>query len=272
VPAPVPELGVFGGSGFYRFLDEVEEVRVDTPWGPPSASLHLGEVGGRRVAFLPRHGAAHELPPHRVNYRANVWALREVGVRRIIGPCAAGSLQPGIHPGDLVVCDQLVDRSWGRPDTFYDGPQVHHVAFADPYCPELRSVLVASARRLGYVAHDGGTVVVVQGPRFSTRAESRWFRAQGFHLVNMTQHPEAVLARELGLCYATVALVTDYDTGVEGDAEVEPVSQEAVFRYFEENVARLRDLLTAALPEVPERPGCACGASAGPLPQAPGEG
>ena len=267
-PAEGAEIGVVGGSGFYRFLDEVAEVDLDTPWGPPAAPVHVGDVGGRRVAFLPRHGAAHEHPPHRVNYRANVWALRELGVQRILGPCAAGSLHAGIHPGDLVVCDQLVDRTWGRPDTFFDGPQVHHVGFADPYCPEVRDAVVAAARGRALTVHDGGTVVVVQGPRFSTRAESRWFREQGWHVVNMTQHPEAVLARELGLCYAGLALVTDYDTGVEDDAAVEPVSQEAVFRFFEENLRRLRDVLFDAVPAVPRRPGCGCPASAGPLPPA----
>jgi 5'-methylthioadenosine phosphorylase len=252
------ELGVFGGSGFYAFLDDVEEVDVDTPWGPPAAPVAVGEVAGRRVAFLPRHGRRHELPPHRVNYRANVWALRSLGVRRIFGPCAAGSLRPDVHPGDVVVCDQLVDRTWGRPDTYFDGPVANHVAFADPYCPELRRVALAAAGRTGMPAHDGGTVVVVQGPRFSTRAESTWFRSAGWDVVNMTQHPEAVLARELGLCYATLALVTDYDTGVEGAEGAGPVSQAEVFAFFEENVHRLRDLLVTALPEVPGERGCAC--------------
>jgi 5'-methylthioadenosine phosphorylase len=253
------ELGVFGGSGFYDFLlDDVEETTVDTPWGPPAAPVTVGEVAGRRVAFLPRHGRRHELPPHRVNYRANVWALRSLGVRRIFGPCAAGSLRPDVHPGDVVVCDQLVDRTWGRPDTYFDGPVANHVAFADPYCPQLRQVALDAAGRTGLPAHDGGTVVVVQGPRFSTRAESRWFRTAGWDVVNMTQHPEAVLARELGLCYATLALVTDYDTGVEGVEGAGPVSQAEVFAFFEENVHRLRDLLLGALAEVPGERACAC--------------
>jgi 5'-methylthioadenosine phosphorylase len=179
VAAATAELGVFGGSGFYAFLDHVDTVAVDTPFGPPSAPVAVGRVGGRSVAFLPRHGARHELPPHRINYRANLWALRSLGVRRILGPCAAGSLQPRIEPGHFVVCDQLVDRTWGRADTFYDGPVTNHVAFADPYCPELRRVALEAGRARGIVTHDGGTLVCVQGPRFSTRAESAWYRTQG---------------------------------------------------------------------------------------------
>lgn len=260
------ELGVFGGSGFYAFLDDagtgpVQEVELDTPWGRPSAPVRIGEIGGRRVAFLPRHGQHHDLPPHRVDYRANVWAMHSLGVTRILGPCAAGSLSPEVHPGHFVVCDQLVDRTWGRSDTYFDGPSVNHVSFADPYCPELRSVAVEAARAQGIPVHDGGTVVVIQGPRFSTRAESAWFRSQDWQVVNMTQYPEAFLARELGICYATIALVTDYDTGLEGVPGVEPVSQDAVYRFFEENLTRVRDLLRAALPAVALERDCPCAAA-----------
>jgi 5'-methylthioadenosine phosphorylase len=265
-------VGVIGGSGFYRLVDDVEHVVVDTPYGPPSAPIALGEVDGRAVAFLARHGTGHELPPHQVNYRANLWALRAQGVRRVLGPCAAGSLQPHVHPGDFVVCDQLVDRTWGRAGTFFDGPETNHLAFADPYCPDLRRALVAAGRAGHASVVDGGTVVVVPGPRFSTRAESHWHRAQGWDVVNMTQSPEAALARELGLCYATVALVTDYDTGVEGLAGTEgapeavsqeAVSQEAVFAFFRDNLDRLRDVLLAAVATVASQAGagCACAAS-----------
>ena len=255
------EVGVFGGSGFYSFLEDVREVSVDTPYGAPSASLAVGEVGGRRVAFLARHGVRHELPPHRVNYRANLWAMRSLGVRRVFGPCAAGSLQPEIRPGDFVVCDQLIDRTWGRPDTYYDGPNVAHIGFADPYCPELRRVAVATASALELRHRDGGTVVVIQGPRFSTRAESAWFRQAGCHVINMTQYPEAFLARELGLCYSGLALVTDYDTGLEGVPgmeQVAPVTMEAVFAMLARNVDRTRELLAAAIPAIPVERGCAC--------------
>lgn len=252
------EIGVFGGSGFYAFLDEVTEESVHTPYGPPSAPVTIGRVGGRQVAFLPRHGLRHELPPHRVNFRANLWAMRELGVTRIFGPCAAGSLQPHIHPGDFVVADQLVDRTSGRADTFYDGPNVSHTSFADPYCPELRRVAVAASRDQGQPVHDGGTVVVIQGPRFSTRAESRWFRTAGWDAVNMTQYPEAFLARELGICYAALALITDYDTGLEGVDGIAPVTMDEVFATLHRNVDRTRAVLLAAIPAVPLERTCGC--------------
>ncbi|MDQ1444905.1 MAG: 5-methylthioadenosine phosphorylase [Acidimicrobiaceae bacterium] len=264
---PTADIGVFGGSGFYDFLEDVVEVNVHTPYGPPSAPVAVGQVAGRSVAFLARHGKDHEFPPHKINYRANVWALREVGVQRVFGPCAAGSLQPEVHPGEFVVLDQLVDRTWGRPDTYFNGGVVGHVSFADPYCPELRSVLRTAASTVDVVAHDRGTVVVVQGPRFSTRAESAWFRAAGWEVVNMTQYPEAYLARELGLCYAGLALITDYDTGLEGVDGIEPVTIDVVFEVLRKNVARTRELLFAAIPAVPERAGCSCteALSSGPL-------
>ncbi len=258
-------LGVIAGSGFYRLIDDVEHVDLDTPYGPPSAPIALGHLGGRHVAFVARHGTGHELPPHRVNYRANVWALHALGARRILGPCAAGSLQGHIHPGHFVVCDQLVDRTSGRAATFFDGPETYHLAFADPYCPELRAALAEAGRTCAVPVVDGATVVVVQGPRFSTRAESRWHRSQGWDVVNMTQSPEAPLARELGLCYATVALVTDYDTGVEvagKQAAGEAVSQEAVFAFFQENLGRLREVLFAAIAAIPDQAAAACGCAA----------
>ena len=264
---PRADVGVFGGSGFYSFLDDVELVPVHTPYGTPSAPVAVGTLGGRSVAFLPRHGVHHELPPHRVNYRANVWALREVGVRRVIGPCAAGSLRPEVKPGEFVLCDQLVDRTSGRADTFFDGGVVGHVAFADPYCPDLRAALRVAARAVGITVHDRGTVVVIQGPRFSTRAESAWYRSSGWDVINMTQYPEAYLAREVGLCYAGVALVTDYDTGLEGADGIAPVTMDVVFKVLAENVDRTRSLLFAAIPGLAENPGCSCGEalSSGPL-------
>jgi 5'-methylthioadenosine phosphorylase len=259
------EIGVFGGSGFYSFLDDSVEVVLDTPYGPPAAPVTIGDVGGRRVAFLPRHGRRHELPPHRINYRANLWAMREVGVTRLIGPCAAGSLQPEVAPGDFVVPDQLVDRTWGRADTFYEGPVAHHVSYADPYCAELSTVAVEAARSAGIRVHPTGTVIVVQGPRFSTRAESRWYRSQGFEVINMTQYPEAYLARELGICYAAIALITDYDTGVEGAAGVEPVTQAEVFGFFKSNLDRVRSLLFDVVAAVPADRTCGCRDAVGPL-------
>jgi 5'-methylthioadenosine phosphorylase len=248
------EIGIFGGSGFRSFLDSVEEREVQTPYGSPSALFAIGEVGGKRVAFLPRHGKEHELPPHRIPYRANLWAMRELGVRRIVGPCASGALRPDLALGDFVVCDQFVDRTAARADTFYDGPETAHVSAADPYCPDLRRLLLETAAGLGIPARDGGTVVVVQGPRFSTRAESRWYRGLG-DVINMTAYPECHLARELELCYATIAMVTDYDTGVEGH---EPVSAADVVRVFGENNERLRELLFAVIPRIGPQPDDEC--------------
>jgi 5'-methylthioadenosine phosphorylase len=244
-------LGVIGGSGFYEFIADPTWVTVSTPFGEPSSPLALGRVAGRDVAFLPRHGRNHEFPPHRVNYRANIWALRSVGVRRIVAPCAVGSLQPDVGPGAVVVPDQLVDRTTSRPQTFYDEGAVH-VGFADPYCPTLRAAVIAADP----TSVDGGTLVVVEGPRFSTRAESQWYAAQGWSLVGMTGHPEAVLARELALCYAAVALVTDRDAGV---SSVEAVTHAEVLAEFARNIDRLRLQLETVLSDLPDpQNGCRC--------------
>ena len=203
-----PDIAVIGGSGFYAFFDKGgDRVVVDTPYGTPSAPIAIGEVDGRPTAFLPRHGENHQFGPHTIPYRANMWALRSLGVRKIFAPCAAGSLSADLGPGAVVVPDQLVDRTTGRVQTYFVEGAVH-VPFADPYCPELRRSAIVGG------AVDGGTMVVIEGPRFSTRAESMWHAAQGWSLVNMTGQPEAALARELELCFATVALVTDLDAGV----------------------------------------------------------
>jgi 5'-methylthioadenosine phosphorylase len=247
---------VFGGSGFYSFLQDVTEIRIDTRYGEPSAPVVVGSIGDRRVAFIPRHGVKHQFPPHVVPYRANLWAFKQLGVERVVGPCAVGSLQPHIKPGEFVVCDQLVDRTNGRPSTFYDGPVTTHIAFADPYCPTMRMVTTAEGRAMGLPMHDRGTVVVIQGPRFSTRAESANFAAKGWEVINMTQHPEAPLARELEMCYANISLVTDYDVGVAG--EVEAVSHEEVIRVFQENNERLRELLFRVIAALPEERDCPC--------------
>ncbi len=249
------EIGVFGGSGFYSFLEDVDRVEVETPYGPPSAPVTVGELGGRRVAFMPRHGEKHELPPGQINYRANVWAMRELGVRRIIGPNASGALKPELRLGEFVVCDQFVDRTRHRADTFYEGPETTHVSAADPYCPDLRRILLETAAELGIPARDGGTVVVIEGPRFSTRAESRWFQQAGWDVINMAAYPEGYLARELELCYANISMVTDHDVGVEG---TEPVSHETVFKVFNENNEKLRALLFAAIPKIGPQPQDVC--------------
>ncbi len=251
------QIGVLGGSGFYAFLDDAHEVVVDTPYGPPSDPVVVGELAGREVAFLPRHGRDHRFPPHRIPYRANLWALRSLGVRQVLAPCAVGGLSADLGPGSLVVPDQLVDRTTARVQTFHDDGAVH-VSFADPYCPTGRAVAVAQATTLGWPVTDGGTMVVIEGPRFSTRAESRSYSAQGWSVINMTGHPEAVLARELALCYTSIAMVTDLDAGVESH---DAVTQEEVFRVFGENTARLRALLLAVVQALPEERACPCGSA-----------
>ena len=249
-------IGVIGGSGFYEFLRDATEVAVDTPYGPPSDPLTIGTVAGRSVAFLPRHGRDHRYPPHQIPYLANLWALRSVGVRQILAPSAVGSLLPDRGPGTLVIPDQLVDRTWGRPHTYYAEGGAVHVQFADPYCPAGRAVAARTAAQSGWPPVTSGTLVVINGPRFSTRAESRWYAAQGWTLVGMTGHPEASLARELALCYTPLALVTDTDAGV---AEGEGVTYQEVMDAFGKNVARLRDLLMRVIADLPEERSCSCG-------------
>ncbi|BBZ45951.1 S-methyl-5'-thioadenosine phosphorylase [Mycobacterium parmense] len=241
-------LGVIGGSGFYAFFESaVRTIEVQTPYGAPSAPVAVGAVGGHEVAFLPRHGAAHEFSAHTVPYRANMWALRKLGVRRVFGPCAVGSLDPANGPGTVVVPDQLVDRTSGRADTYFDSGGIH-VDFADPYCPALREAVTGLP---GVV--DGGTMVVIQGPRFSTRAESRWFASAGFSLVNMTGYPEAVLARELEMCYAAIALITDLDAGVQAGEGVTTVE---VFAEFEKNIELFKKLVREAIGRVADERTC----------------
>ena len=258
------QVGILGGSGFYSLAEDLRPVAIDTPYGPPSAALRIGRFSGRDVAFLARHGENHEFPAHRVPYRANLWALRSLGVQRLLAPFSCGSLQPRIAPGEFVICDQIVDRTQGRRQTYYDGPDTHHVTFADPYCPALRHNAVTAARAEGIGVHDGGTVVVIEGPRFSTRAESAWFSALGGDVVNMTQVPEAPLAAELGMCFAGVALVTDYDAGVAGDTGAEPVTHEQVLAVFQQNLTRVRRLIGRLVADLPATEAACCKERAGP--------
>jgi len=248
------DIAVIGGSGLYALLDDAEEHVVETPFGLPSDPVTVATVAGRPVAFLPRHGKDHRYPPHRIPYRANLWALHHIGVRQVLAPCAVGGLRPDLGPGAFVVPDQLIDRTSGRVQTFFDD-RVVHVNFADPYCPVGRAAVLDSAQDIDI--RDGGTMVVVEGPRFSTRAESRWFTAIGGSVVNMTGHPEAVLARELGLCYTAVALVTDLDAGVEGE---HGVTQDEVFAVFAQNIERMRGLLLRTVERLPETRDCDCAA------------
>jgi 5'-methylthioadenosine phosphorylase len=250
------DIGVIGGSGFYSWIDNGREVTVDTPFGRPSDPPVVGEVDGRRVAFIPRHGADHRFPPHRVNYRANLWALRSLGVRQVLAPCAVGSMHAELGPGHLVVPDQVIDRTCGRPHTVYDaeGPVVH-VSFADPYCPRGRLAVRAAATSAQWATRDGGTVVVVNGPRFSSRAESRWHAAAGADVVGMTGMPEASIARELAMCYTALCVVTDLDAGVEDGGGV---THAEVLTVFAASVERLKSLLVEVVGRLPANDDCAC--------------
>ncbi|MEU8269623.1 S-methyl-5'-thioadenosine phosphorylase [Sphaerisporangium sp. NPDC049002] len=250
------EIGVIGGSGFYSLLDDAEEIDVATPYGPPSDTITVGHIGSRAVAFVPRHGRDHRFAPHRIPYRANLWALRSLGVRQVLAPSAVGSLRLQYGPGTLVIPDQLVDRTSGRVQTYYDTSGAVHVPFADPYCPVGRALSYSRAEAEGWNAVDGGTLVVIEGPRFSTRAESRWFASNGWSIVGMTGYPEAVLARELALCYTTLALVTDHDAGVETG---EGVTQDEVFEFFAANSERMRALVGSVAAELPTERACPCG-------------
>ncbi|GEP34163.1 purine nucleoside phosphorylase [Nocardioides szechwanensis] len=244
------DVAVIGGTGFYTFLEDPTDHVVDTPYGAPSAPVSVGTVAGRRVAFLPRHGRHHELPPHAINYRANLWALRSLGVRQVLAPCAVGGLSHDVAPGDVVVPDQLVDRTHRRVGSFVETGAVH-LPFADPYCPGVSAAVAAAAPDIRV----GGTMVVIEGPRFSTRAESQHYAAQGWSLINMTGSPEAALAREMRQCYAAIALVTDMDAGAEHGAGVD---QREIFELFRANLERLTGLLTTAIGHLPDPTGCGC--------------
>jgi 5'-methylthioadenosine phosphorylase len=254
------DIGIFGGSGFYKFFDECEERAVETPYGSPSDRLFVGTMHGKRVAFLPRHGTHHSIPPHKINYRANLWAMKSLGVQRILAPCAAGSLQKKVAPGHFVICDQYVDRTNGRVDTFYDGPISTHVSAADPYCPEMRKLAIQACKDTGITVHETGTVVVIQGPRFSSKSESKWFSSQGWEVINMTQYPEVHLAKELEMCVVNISLSTDYDSGLHGD--VEPVTHSEVVKVFSQNLDKLQKMLSKLIELVPtKRDQCQCGSA-----------
>lgn len=255
------QTGIIGGSGFYDFFKEsgmpYEEIEIETPYGKPSDAVTIGEICGKKVAFLPRHGKDHRFLPHTVNYRANVWAMKSLGVTRVISPCAAGSLQKHVKPGDFVICDQYVDWTDGRKNTFFEGPQCIHPSAADPYCPELRKIAIEQAKKQGINVHETGTVVIINGPRFTTKAESKFFTNQGWEVINMSQYPEVHLVKELDMCPITIALITDYDAGLVGD--VPPVTHQEVMKTFKSNITRLKSLLIGILDDIPiERNNCDC--------------
>ena len=258
-PRRVPvEAAVIGGSGVYDpgELEDPLELKVYTPYGPPSDNIVVGRMGGRSVAFLPRHGRGHRIPPHRINYRANLWALRALGARWIISVSAVGSLREDLGPGSLVVPDQFIDMTKRRDYTFFDGPVVAHVSMAHPFCNRLSQHLVEAGRRIGLEVRRGGTYLCIEGPRFSTVAESRvWKNVLGADIIGMTLVPEVNLACELQTCYATLAMVTDYDVWAE-----KPVTAEEVARVMAENVSKARKIVAEAIRTLPEDPGddCSC--------------
>lgn len=249
-------IGVFGGSGFYKFGDDLQEIKVDTPYGRPSSSMFFVTIEGKRVAFMPRHGVDHIFPPHEINYRANLWAMKEVGVKYVFGPCAAGSLQPHVKPGEFVFCDQFVDRTQGRKDTFYDGPITTHISAAEPYCPTLRKMAISSAKKLGIAHHPSGTVVVINGPRFSSKSESKWFSKMGWEVINMTNYPEGILARELEMCYINISLITDFDCGLEGQVSHSTIEQ--IMGTFNDNLHNVKKLLFNMIGQLDTETSCSC--------------
>lgn len=243
------DIGIFGGSGLYKFLDNVKEVTIETPYGAPSDMVFIGEHAGKTVAFLPRHDRYHRIPPHKINYRANVWAFKELGISTVICPCAAGSLQKEYKPGDFAIADQWVDRTKNREDTFFDGPIATHVSPAEPYTAELRELAIAAAKENNIPVHEKGTVVVINGPRFSSKAESEWFHKMGWEIINMTQYPEAHLVKEAGMACVNISLITDYDSGVHTGTE--PVSHAEVIKVFGQNIENLRKLLFTLIEKIP---------------------
>jgi 5'-methylthioadenosine phosphorylase len=253
-PLPKARIGLIGGTGVYDpgLFKNVKRVSLHTPYGPTSDDIEVGKLGGTSVAFLSRHGRGHRLPPHKVPFRANIWALKQLGVERIISPCAVGSLKQEIKPGDIVLVDQFIDWTKNRPLTFYDGPKTVHISAADPFCPQLIKLFHGAAKRLKLKARAGGTYICIEGPRFSTRAESRMFR-QWADVIGMTLVPEAQLAREMEMCYLSLATSTDYDVWAN-----KPVSVKEILRVLDMNVANSRSLIAEALPKIPAKRTCAC--------------
>jgi len=249
------EIAIIGGTGVYdpEIIEDPREVKVYTPYGAPSDLVSLGTYEGKRVAFIPRHGRGHQIPPHMINARANIWALKELGVKSIVASSAVGSLREDYAPGDFVITDQFIDRTKKRLDTFYEGGQLCHISSADPICPELHDFYVDHARKLGLKVHPTGTYVCVEGPRFSTRAESRLFRQWEADIIGMTLYPECVLAREAEICYVSVAMVTDYDVWAD-----KPVSTHEILETLGKNSANFKRLIMESIPDIPEERSCGC--------------
>jgi 5'-methylthioadenosine phosphorylase len=250
------KIGIIGGSGFYQFL-KGKEISLKTPYGQPSDKILISKYLDKEIAFLPRHGKKHQYPPHKINYRANLFAFKKLGVERIIAPCAVGSLKPKIKPGDFVFSNQFIDRTKQRLDTFFDGPRVAHISLAEPYCPELRKIAIKSCQNLKIPFHKKGKVIVIEGPRFSTKAESNFYSKIG-DVINMTQYPEVTLARELEMCYLNISLVTDYDVGLKGKKGIKPVTAKEVIKIFQKNNEKVKELILEIIKNLPEKRNCQC--------------
>jgi 5'-methylthioadenosine phosphorylase len=249
------EIGIIGGTGVYdpSLFKEEKNVKVYTPFGGPSDLISILHHDQRKIAFLSRHGKNHTIPPHRVNYRANIWALKDIGVKRIIAACTVGSLREDYKPGDFVIPHQFIDRTKQRADTFYEGGRVCHISTADPFCPELREVLIRAGKTIGITVHSEGTYICIEGPRFSTRSESKLFRDWGADIIGMTLYPECVLAREAELCYACVAMITDYDVWAG-----KPVSTKEIVKTMKKNIENSRKLIFHAIKIIPRQGNCMC--------------
>jgi len=250
------EIGIIGGSGLYKFLERGRWVNIKTPYGRPSDRIFLTTYKNRKIAFLPRHGRGHKIPPQMINYRANIWALKSLGVKYIISPAAVGSLRANIKRGDFVICDDFIDRTSARKDTFFDGPKTIHISSACCYCEKLRKIAINICKKHKIRVHPKGTVAVIQGPRFSTKAESKWFTKMGWDVVNMTQYPEAVLAREAEICYLNISIVTDYDAGLIGKKTIKPVSIEEVIKVFNQNIDSVKKVILEIIEKIPKNYHC----------------
>lgn len=251
------QVAVIGGSGFSGLLSDFKNKQIYTRYGHPSGPISIGTHQDKTVVFLPRHGVEHDLPPHKVPYRANLAAFRKLGISQVIGPCAAGSLSKNVQPGDFVLADQYLNFTHKRADTYFDGPKVVHLPSVRPYCAHLREIAIEEARKLNINVHETGTVVVIEGPRFSTAAESKFFSQFG-EVINMTQYPEVSLAGELDMCYLNISLITDYDAGLEGQEGIKASTYHEMLRVFEENNEKLKELLLNIIPRVPEQRDCEC--------------
>ncbi|MEM0154848.1 MAG: S-methyl-5'-thioadenosine phosphorylase [Methanothrix sp.] len=253
------EFGVIGGSGVYSLFDNPEELEIDTEYGKPSDKVALGTINGRSIAFIPRHGKGHTIPPHKINYRANIAALDSLGVKRLISITAVGSLRMDFVPGDFALPNQFINMTSGRAETFYDGPDVTHISTAFPYCPEMHKMAVRVADYDDIKYHENATIIVVNGPRFSTKAESKMFNSIGADIINMTQYPEIALARERAMCYSAIAVVTDYDAGIEDDQHIKPVSFDDVGKRFASSIEKVRKMVADMIKEIPQERSCSCG-------------